>query len=420
MSKRRGLTRRELVGAGVGLATAASLGGATKAIGDNRGPALVPERSLGVQQFSIRDAITRLAATGNPAPTMGYLGGPDFPEDPDDLGPLTPLPGGFVEVFEFLASVGYRGIEFFQFSQGANGAITPEQIRTALDNAGLVSMGTHTGGLGTMFDPATNGLSAAGQAQVDLAGVLGHTMIGTAGDPSGRTTLTDNPTNPNQIGWKEAARRANIVGDILKSQGLKYYFHPEQNTFRLFDVGQVDGTTNVENMHLIQWFTANTDPFKVFFELDILHSYSGRLRFPSRVTGQPDFDVWAWVAAQPKRFLAYHIKDGNKNPTWAGPPTGGPYTQTVQRAGFPILSGTPPVPTDVIYSMEGDLAKGWPAVAGLDPNVVGFRKLFEVTGRNQRLHIVESDSGPGPAAIDPGRSLRHAKISAKLLARERV
>jgi hypothetical protein len=31
-----------------------------------------------------------------------------------------------------------------------------------------------------------------------------------------------------------------------------------------------------------------------------------------------------------------------------------------------------------------------------------------------KYHVVESDSGPGPAA-DPGRSLRHAKISAKLL-----
>ena len=46
---------------------------------------------------------------------MGYLGGPNFPEDPTDLGPLVDLPGGFPEVFEFLGGLGFRGFEFFQF-----------------------------------------------------------------------------------------------------------------------------------------------------------------------------------------------------------------------------------------------------------------------------------------------------------------
>ena len=51
---------------------------------------------------------------------MGFLGGPDYPADPTDLGPLVPLPGGFAEVFEYLASVGVRGFEFFQSTQNVN------------------------------------------------------------------------------------------------------------------------------------------------------------------------------------------------------------------------------------------------------------------------------------------------------------
>ncbi len=49
---------------------------------------------------------TRLGIAGSAAagssPTMGYLGGPGFPDDPTDLGPLVPLPGGWRELFEFL------------------------------------------------------------------------------------------------------------------------------------------------------------------------------------------------------------------------------------------------------------------------------------------------------------------------------
>ena len=74
---------------------------------------------------------------------MGYLGGPNFPDDPTDLGPLVDLPGGFAEIFEYLAGLGYRGFEFFQFSQNVNELgrqPTSAEIRTYLDNAGLASL----------------------------------------------------------------------------------------------------------------------------------------------------------------------------------------------------------------------------------------------------------------------------------------
>ena len=45
----------------------------------------------------------------------------------------------------------------------------------------------------------------------------------------------------------------------------------------------------------------------------------------------------------------------------------------------------------------------------------GFKKLFQDVGAKGSNYVfVESDSGPGPAT-DPGRSLRHAKISAQNL-----
>jgi hypothetical protein len=113
------------------------------------GGGVVTRDRIGVQQWSIRDAITRLDGS-----VQGYLGGRNFPYDPTDLGPLVALPGGFASVFRYLASVGYRGFEFFSFDQGPNGAITNAQIRAALDRAGMVAAGSHTGGLQQMIDPA--------------------------------------------------------------------------------------------------------------------------------------------------------------------------------------------------------------------------------------------------------------------------
>jgi hypothetical protein len=48
-------------------------------------------------------------------------------------------------------------------------------------------------------------------------------------------TLSDNPSNPNQIGWQAAADRANIVGAALAAEGLRWYWHPEQNAFQFFN-----------------------------------------------------------------------------------------------------------------------------------------------------------------------------------------
>ena len=115
MGNDHSISRRKFLGAAAGAAGAAAIGSwAPRAFGGpggGVGERLVPPGKIGVQHFSIRDAITRRSIASSRAaglaPTMGFLGGPNFPDDPTDLGPLVPLPGGFIEVFEYLASVGY-------------------------------------------------------------------------------------------------------------------------------------------------------------------------------------------------------------------------------------------------------------------------------------------------------------------------
>src|SRR5262245_137827 len=162
------MDRRRFLGTAAGVAGAAALASwGPRALSKPGGPKapIVFKETLAAQHFTVRDAITRVPST-NASPVMGYLGGPNFPEDPTDLGPLVPLPGGYKEVFNYLASVGYGGFEFFQYTQNAaaEGGANPTnaQIRGWLDAAGLKSVGTHTGGLG-MFNTATGDLSTAGQ-----------------------------------------------------------------------------------------------------------------------------------------------------------------------------------------------------------------------------------------------------------------
>jgi hypothetical protein len=228
-------------------------------------------------------------------------------------------------------------------------------------------------------------------------------MIGTAGDPSGRATLGDNPANPNQIGWTEAARRANVVGGILAGLGMRWYWHSEQNAWQFFNDPD---HPELSRTHRIDWWTANTDPSLVFFEPDIFHSYSGRARFPDPVDGSK-WDAFGFWQANSHRLVGWHVKDGTRLASNPAPPAN-PFTQAIVRPGFPLAGGT-----DALYTGEGTIAKGYPYDS--DPAVVGFKKIFDDVGnKGAKFSILETDSGIGNAA-DPGRSLRHAKLGIEYL-----
>ena len=403
MSSARTFSRRRFVGVAAGVAGAAALaprsavatGGDGGPYGDHdhghghgHGPNVVTRDRIGLQQWSIRDAITR--ADGS---VSGYLGGRGFPYDPTDLGPVVPLPGGFASVFRYLASVGYRGFEFFSFDQGANGPITTEQIRAALDGAGMVAAGSHTGGLQSMINPTYR------QNEIARARVLGYRMIGTAGNPG-----PGSPPSGLLSDWTRWAQQANEVGAALRAVGIKYFFHPEQDWFRFFDD---PAHPELSRVHRIDWFTDNTDRRLVFFEPDTMHTLAGRARFPDPVDGSL-FDVNGWyrrLAAQ-RRLIAWHIKDADRIPL---PPAGtNPFTQEHVRPLFPLNGGI-----DVVYVGEGSIGKGYPC--DIDPEVLGFPETFaRYRLSDPGWFHAESDAGPGPAT-DPGRSLRWAKVSAAYL-----
>jgi len=423
--------RRQFLAAGAGLAAVAYLGRVPGAFGGARagGHPTVLEHLLGVQHFSVRDATARLGIASSTrlgvAPTMGRLGGPNYPADPNDLGPLVPLPGGFAEVFEYLASVGVAGFEFFQSTQNVNELgrqPTAAEIRSYLDNAGLRAQGTHQFGPGNL-DPATGNLTAAGETLFAFLQTLGMPTMGFSGNLSSLGTLGNsvNPiTGAITYGFADRAEHVDRIGEILRDRDVQYYYHPEQDNYRFF---ADPAHPELDTMHRIQWVMANTDPKLFGWQIDVLHNWSGRVRFLNATTHQPDISVWSLAQAEQKRVMGWHIKDGFRNTgyqgTWTGGPPesgGAPYFQTFLRT---------PTFTDAVISGEGDLGAGpGPGHPNADADEPGFKYMFEnLKGQNQRNYIIESDSGPGPTtgpSADPGRSLRHAKACAQALLSWRV
>ena len=209
-----GLSRRRFLGASAGLAvgvTTSAFDPLTAFAGNGR---LIPPGKVGTITFIERDVPGRLAiATGTP--TMGFLGGANFPEDPTDLGPLVPLPGGWRELFQFFADVGIHQVEFAGYGQNAANpggtASYPgdgnaagraayvdyaRRLRGFLDEFGLEAIGNHGFIPNTWFGPNSPGGTMAPadelrlRTELEFASILGMPYMGTATTPPAPTTGT--------------------------------------------------------------------------------------------------------------------------------------------------------------------------------------------------------------------------------------
>ena len=105
-------------------------------------------------------------------------------------------------------------------------------------------------------------------------------------------------TGVRTFGFRSRAEHANRIGEILQSRGVKYFYHPEQDNYRFFND---PAHPELDTVHRIQWVMDNTDPQLFGWEIDILHNWSGRVRFLSATTHQPDISVWELAQAQNRR-----------------------------------------------------------------------------------------------------------------------
>jgi sugar phosphate isomerase/epimerase len=265
MSEQHTLTRRALIGAGAGFAAAAALGGGTATAVTRRtsstaassdpfaGSPMLPSGRIGVQLYSVRDAVSSV---------------------------------GFAKVFQTLAELGYKQVEFAGYTQGTTPEITVPQIRKLMDGYGLKGIGSHIS-----LTPSDD---AAMEQALDDAQILGLPQIGISLVVPPNTTVS---------GWQQAAANFNHLGSLAARRGMKFYLH---NHFQEWAPTTDNPLKRGEDILL-----AETDPSLVWFELDIYWAYVGQWQSGQ---GPLAFDpLLDYAVKYRNRYLLFHFKDGKKD-----------------------------------------------------------------------------------------------------------
>jgi hypothetical protein len=417
------ITRRQLLKSGAGAAAAATLAtlGPTVALGAAAGKAkLIPEDKVGTITFTQRDVPGRLGiATGSP--TMGFLGGPDFPEDPTDLGDLVPLPGGWKELFEFFAGVGIKQVEFAGYGQNAanpggaapnpapGGVTTPESraaylaygrtLRGFLDEFGLEAIGNH-GFIPNSWpgpnSPTGNGTMTTNDfnrymTELEFASILGMPYMGTGNDPTSANNRNIEP-------WTIAGEKWEALNTLsIESFGIQLYPHNHSPAYHFLQDGPMvtvteDRVTGApiaptvvrgeSGKRLMQHYLDVTSPDLCVLEMDIYWAHVAQHQWRWRYDWQGNrvediFDPLAQVQVQTKRYALYHAKDGDRTQEPVGVGNGYIFV--------PFGDPSSDIDFETFFANQG--AKGFH-----NPNY-------------------EQDNAPGGSA-DPGRSLRFTEFSA--------
>ena len=290
-----GLNRRQFLAATTGMAAAAAVTSPSAFAATGSNGVLIPSGKRGIILYTVRDAISR---------------------DPN----TSEFASGFKEVFEELARIGYKQIEFAGYNQHANapgGNVNNPAgaalLRTWLDDNGLEAEGNH----GSIPGTVTDATIAAFDAACETANILGMGHIGTGSDPTGSAFVAD---------WALAAERWNFFGARAASHGLKLYTHNHDIAYSfLLDSGPLDALgrpTRSSGVRRLEYFLANTDPAYVYLEMDVFWAHVAQYKHhtytaPDGSLVQDIFDPAATVAAQTTRFPLFHAKDGVKDTTVA-------------------------------------------------------------------------------------------------------
>jgi sugar phosphate isomerase/epimerase len=259
------LSRRQFIGttaaAGLGVAAASTLvpAGAANAAMGVAAPD-TPYPNLGLQMFSIRNLVSSL---------------------------------GFQAVFQELADIGFKDIEFAGYNSAASPGLTVPGLRQLLDDNGLKAVGAHQN-LNNVL--GLNG-PAAQMTEFENARTLGMTHIG-----SGSLFPSMLPSNT-VADIERIAEQYNTAGAVAATMGLKVYGHNHD--------GEFAPTTDNPMRRKYDVLVENLSHPNAVTEMDIYWAYVGAARFGG--FNPPDY-----VVARPQRFALFHVKDGNVVPGGAG------------------------------------------------------------------------------------------------------
>ncbi len=176
-----------------------------------------------------------------------------------------------------VGEIGYTFIEAAGYNNGKFYGMNPAEFKALLDKNGLLFTSSHAGHdlpdstnwdkTMAWWDDCIDAHKAAGAVYIIQASM----------DEKGYGSLED---------LKRYCDYFNAVGEKCKSKGIKFGYHNHDKEF-----GEVDGQIRYDFM------LQNTDPEKVFFELDL---------YWIKVGGKSAVD---YFTKYPGRFLFWHVKD---------------------------------------------------------------------------------------------------------------
>ena len=204
------------------------------------------DKSIGLQLYSLRDDIHA-----------------DFNKTIADIGEM-----------------GYKQVEAAGYGDGKFYGLSPEEFKAAIEGAGMIAISSHTGrDLGQdANNPKWDEIWAWWDQCIAAHKAAGMKYIVTPGMPTPQTKTE----------LQAYCDYYNQIGERCNAAGLKFGYH--NHSFE-FEKKYEDGTVFYEYM------VENTDPAKVFFQLDVYWAVIAR-RSPVDL-----FEKY------PNRFELLHIKD---------------------------------------------------------------------------------------------------------------
>jgi sugar phosphate isomerase/epimerase len=209
-----------------------------------------PEKNIGLQLYSLRDAINNQAI-------------------------------GIDSVIKAVGQMGYKHVETANYSDGKIYGMSPEEFKAKLDAAGLFALSCHVSKdmetemvpVWAWWDKCIATHKAAGMKYI---------VVPSMPKPKDIKQLQDYCDYFNQIGEK------------CNAAGLKFGYHNHSGEFEtLFS----QGNSPSESITWYDYMVQHTDPSKVFFELDVYWSQKG---------GRLATELFKQYSG---RFYLLHIKD---------------------------------------------------------------------------------------------------------------
>ena len=216
------------------------------------------EKNIGLQMYSLRDPIADETIGIDPVITaVGEMG------------------------YKFVENYGYNA------SDGTTFKLSPEDLKAKLEAVGVTILSTHT-----RKDLPT---VKTAESMAELWGwwdkcIADHKAMGAK-----YIVMPSMATPETLAGLQEYCGYYNTVGEKCLAAGLKFGYH--NHAFEFQKIYEINDSTSIS---MYDYMVQNTDPAKVFFQLDVYWSNRGN---------RPPVELFE---KYPGRFEVLHIKDSKE------------------------------------------------------------------------------------------------------------